>query len=31
MEIMDLLKQLADGAYDGERSDSEINGGSSGY
>jgi hypothetical protein len=26
MGIMDLLKQLADGAYDGERTDNESNG-----
>lgn len=31
MEITDLLKQLADGVYDGARSDSETNGVSSGY
>ena len=30
MGIMDLLKQLADGVYDGARTDSEINGVSSG-
>ena len=31
MGIRDLLKKLADGVYDGERTDSEINGVSSGF
>ena len=31
MGIMDLLKKLADGVFDGERTDSEINGVSSGF
>jgi hypothetical protein len=31
MGIMDLLKQLTDGVYDGERTDSEMNGVSSGF
>ena len=31
MSIEDILRALADGAYDGERSDSEINGVASGF
>jgi hypothetical protein len=31
MRIKDLLKQLADGVYDGEGTDSEMNGVSSGF
>lgn len=31
MSIKDLLKNLADGLYDGERTDSEMNGVSSGF
>ncbi|MDR1209374.1 MAG: hypothetical protein LBK41_03530 [Clostridiales bacterium] len=31
MGIVDLLKSLADGMYDGERTDSEMNGVSSGF
>lgn len=31
MEIGDILKKLADGAFDGKRKDSEMNGVSSGY
>lgn len=31
MGIMDLLKSLADGVYDGERTDSEMKGVSSGF
>ena len=31
MSIKDLLKNLADGVYDGERTDSEMNGVSSGF
>jgi hypothetical protein len=31
MGIRDLLKKLADGVYDGERTDSEMNGVSSGF
>jgi hypothetical protein len=31
MGIGDILKALADGAFDGERADSEMNGVSSGY